>query len=358
MHPDSVHDKQIQTLLQTLNDLTSNPEKIQREGNQFYQAISNGDFQEAGIALRILAPHIATISDPMPASYLALLCGALLEQGHDPELLLEPLFARFAVVLADLKEFFDRCVAITPQILTEDGVNQELWQKTQEKLAPSFPMLAGASQGMDMLWRPVMTVCSMRSSARAMAQKFRPTLEALQDADEGCMWLSRLLATLDNEPIVVLEPSTGLGFSAKMSGVADNFQLHTLLMDIFPNPTQTARATPESLEVAWGTGPQSGEESVVGHWNMYDWRALSGSKTLGDSSSSNSDLWIWGEGIPSDIPTLHGFRVVLLGEAAYQRSWNSMRTFGHLKPEFSDLHQLSPLEVEEWMEKLIQTPHV
>jgi hypothetical protein len=44
-------------------------------------------------------------------------------------------------------------------------------------------------------------------------------------------WLDGLSAVLDDEPVVVIDHATGRGYRLSMSGVGDNFQLHTLLAD-------------------------------------------------------------------------------------------------------------------------------
>ena len=50
---------------------------------------------------------------------------------------------------------------------------------------------------------------------------------------------------------------------------------------------------------------------------------------------TGSAYWIWNEGVPADIPTFEGTRVVLLGPPPYERSWNSVRRFPDLAV---DLH--------------------
>jgi hypothetical protein len=69
-------------------------------------------------------------------------------------------------------------------------------------------------------------------------------------------WLPGLAQVLDDEPVVVIDHATGRGFRLTMSGVGDNFQLHTLLADLLigdpargllagdrPAPTWVAAAT-------------------------------------------------------------------------------------------------------------------
>jgi hypothetical protein len=53
----------------------------------------------------------------------------------------------------------------------------------------------------------------------------------LGDSVPQAHWLSGLSQVLDDEPVVVIDDATHRGFRLTMSGVGDNFQLHTLLAD-------------------------------------------------------------------------------------------------------------------------------
>ena len=44
-------------------------------------------------------------------------------------------------------------------------------------------------------------------------------------------WVHGLTLVLDDEPLIVLDPDSGCGFQLTMSGIGDNYQLHTLLAD-------------------------------------------------------------------------------------------------------------------------------
>lgn len=54
---------------------------------------------------------------------------------------------------------------------------------------------------------------------------------ALGDSILRAHWLVGLAQILDDEPVVVIDHATGRGFRLTVSGVGDNFQLHTLLAD-------------------------------------------------------------------------------------------------------------------------------
>ena len=58
------------------------------------------------------------------------------------------------------------------------------------------------------------------------------------------------LTVLDEEPYVAIEPATRTGIVGRMSGIVENFQLNTLLMDEFPR--DEPRVSKEAVAVARG----------------------------------------------------------------------------------------------------------
>ncbi len=342
----------ITEFLEIFHDPESSQDFLEQAANQFYQTASATSYIEGQQVLSKVAPSIETLSDPVRASYVALLCGALLEQGFDPDPVIKPLLSRLQTMTADVQTWLQICLEHNPSIRGEEGIEYDLLEETESSMAETQPALAAQNTAFDTLWRPAVTLCSLSKDARLTAQPLRTQLELLQDFTVGGGWLSKILAVLDDEPILVLEPSTKLGFAARISGISDNFQLHTLLMDIFPNPTGQPRVTQNAADTAWARGAQAGEGSVLGYWNLYDWRAASAVQAQQLATEINRDYWVWGEGIPSDIPVRNGYRIILLGEPAYQRSWANSRMFGHLRPEFTDLTVLSTEDVQDWLEQL------
>jgi hypothetical protein len=134
-----------------------------------------------------------------------------------------------------------------------------------------------------------------------------------------------------------------------MSGVVDNFQLHTLLMEAFPG--EARRVSPAAAAIARGRGPQTSEETIVGAWNLYTFQALSGGRLPAGDDLETTDVWIWNEGTPSDIPLLDGHRVILLGPAGYEREWAAQRTFPNL-PATLDSAPLAHDQLDDWFARV------
>jgi hypothetical protein len=128
--------------------------------------------------------------------------------------------------------------------------------------------------------------------------------------------------------------------------LTDNFQLHTLLMDDVPGDAR--RVSPSAAAIARGRGPQTSEETIVGAWNLYTFRALRGGSLPAADDLGTTDVWIWNEGTPSDIPPLDGHRVILLGPPGYTRGWAAQRTFPDL-PATLDPTRLADDQLDDWL---------
>jgi hypothetical protein len=303
------------TLLATASDPNSESDEINASAQAFLQATTDFTAEEKQRAVQILAAGFS-LEDSMRSGFLAMICGVLLERGAMPG----PASASFLAWLED--------------VLNRQAAGDE-W----------------AESAFDQFWPAAIAFFSKDPEARQAAWRLRETLTPRLETQDGALWVHSMLGVLHDEPILVIEPATKLGFVGRMSGVADHFQLHTLLMGIFPqrDPRATPRVSETALQVARGTGPHQAEESVKGHWNLCTWRSVLPNLELMQDASEH---WIWGEGIPLDIPVFNDHRVVLLGPASYQRSWGSSRQFGHLLADIQIAQHLSPQEIEIWLHSM------
>jgi hypothetical protein len=191
--------------------------------------------------------------------------------------------------------------------------------------------------------------------ARWAAKSLRAQAQRIAELHEGAHWIQLILSVLDDEPLLVIEPATRTGILARSSGIVDNFQLNTLLMDAFPasSPSSLRRVSLSAAEIARGTGPQMSEEVVTGAWNLYTWQALRRDLRLPESGDNDATgHWIWNEGIPADIPLFEERRVILLGPPSYERSWRSQRMFESLPARLHIEQRLTPAEATAWLERM------
>ena len=126
-------------------------------------------------------------------------------------------------------------------------------------------------------------------------------------------WVLGLARVLDDEPLVAIDHSTGRGFRLTMSGVGDNFQLHTLLADrLIGDPLRGLvpgqRPAPDRVAAAT-TGqtrpPHNG--LTERRFRLFD----------------GTGAYIYPEGRPADIAAVDGVRIVVLHPSRGSYSWRA-----------------------------------
>lgn len=310
-------------------------------------------------AMATLAAGLNSL-DPEPAGVASRVVGAMIEAGHDPR----PVRA---AMLGALQQTLPVCAAIAdearaevgdpPDHIDEDEAEDWLAERGAEALneaAGRRPAAAAAWQRLHEVWPGAIALFSVDPEARAEAQDLAPIAERIEDVHEAAGWLRAMLTVLHDEPYVAIEPETRTGVVGRMSGIVENFQLCTLLMDEFPR--DEPRVSKAAVAVARGDGPQQIDETVTGVWNLFTYEALQpGSKLPDPADISLSHTWIWNEGMPADIPVLDGHRLILLGPAAYSRQWKAQRMFLRLPARLTaDL--LDDDAVGAWLAKIEAAP--
>ena len=170
-------------------------------------------------------------------------------------------------------------------------------------------------------------------------------------------FLGAMLQVLDDEPLLVLHVQQRKGFEIRISGIVDNFQLHTLLAGTLIDPAAEGMLTgaaPGALAVAQCRDAEvgdSGGEHVIGAFNLWNWGGMQADATLPDGLTGQ-EHWIWGEGCPADIRRFEDRRVILLGPASYQRGWHAGRAFSGMRGELALERQLSDADVAAWLDRL------
>jgi len=201
--------------------------------------------------------------------------------------------------------------------------------------------------------QPVLVLMQRADVRRALPQRDRLTAGAVAAQDtlpDLAPWLVGLLRIRDGEQLVVLHRSTGAGFRVTTSGVADNFQLHTLLaahvIPLLPGPRRgllrrrdTAALpdppTPTMVAAADGSGDLTPAGGVTGQFNLVD----------------ATGAWIWNEGRPDEIPLVAGARVVVLDPPPYARSWDAGRAYPLLRATVQ-VEPLPAAEAASWLSRV------
>ncbi|MDP2712137.1 MAG: hypothetical protein Q8O56_13050 [Solirubrobacteraceae bacterium] len=344
-------------LLDALGSNTWTDGRADRLVEAFAAQIGRATPAESREALATLASGLNAL-DPEPAGVTSRIVGAMIESGHDPQ-------PARAAMLGALQTTLPACASLVDEARAEVGepaadldLNDDAidtWLADQlahaiNEAAGKRPAALEAWQRLHEIWPGAIALLSVDPPARAEARELAPVAERIEEVHEAAGWLRAMLTVLDDEPYVAIEPSSGIGVVGRMTGIVENFQLSTLLMDEFPR--DEPRVSNAAVAVARGSGPQQIDENVTGAWNLFTYGALTPDGTLPDPSDfAYSDTWIWNEGMPADIPALDGHRVILLDVAPNPRTWPAQRMFLKL-PARLTAELLDDDAVAEWLAKI------
>lgn len=340
------------SLVANARSSTSTDAELNAVAQSFFDAISTVSRDEANAALRTLSQHF-NLANPSRSGFLALICGTLIERGCDPLAIAAPLTERLAILLKSSVELANTCAEQSTDSEGDDPI--ENFEQKRARNAATMEEQNAAWEALHQFWRPAIVVYSLDAQARSSARHLRTLAAQISEFHDAGHWLALMLAVLDDEPLVAIEPQTRLGIVGRISGIVDNFQLNVLLMDGFPNPglLRRRRVTQEVAAIANGKGPQQSGHTVTGVWNLYTWKAIGPGLTLPDANDYGAnDHWVWNEGCPDDIPVFDGHRAVLLGPASYPRSWQSQRMFNHLAANIEIERKLTKDEVSDWLKRM------
>ncbi|MFW5691089.1 MAG: hypothetical protein ACOCXZ_01200 [Chloroflexota bacterium] len=166
---------------------------------------------------------------PLRAAYVALACGALVEQGAHPYLAVHAVITRLGEILGTAESFAKACMKTARD---NDDVTDDPVGRYGAQVAAGMGAAASAYTAMEILCRPAIAMISRSERARraandegrmvARVRRF-PVQHTLLD------WLGRLLDTLDAAEVVALIPGEGRGVRVQVAGLALNLQLNVLL---------------------------------------------------------------------------------------------------------------------------------
>jgi hypothetical protein len=202
-----------------------------------------------------------------------------------------------------------------------------------------------------------------RSKPLRARARSRPEIAELARAVDGVTGatslLTAVLRVLDDERLVVLHPGERKGFEVTIGGVADNFQLHTLLADALIGDPAAGRlagekADPIAAAAARGGVIPPGRVTTTGAFNLWNGPAYRADGTLPEGERGG--WWVWNEGSPADILPFEGVRVVLLGRPPYARTWAAGRRFPGMAGELVVERALAPEVVRDRLARLAAAP--
>ncbi|HEY0075518.1 MAG TPA: hypothetical protein VGB77_15580 [Abditibacteriaceae bacterium] len=333
-----------------LQEGTFDPKQFQQACVEVTQQGMKADKSQRDQALAQLKTPIEQ-SASLPAALIALVCGALVEQDADGMVVLDTILTRAAPILREAAAFAAYCHAKGQDKNpgAEDNSEINFLERYGAEVAPEHPNEAMAWDALDVIYMPLIAMLSQSSQARRMAkqhERYAPALETYINtapiSHGGADWLWKMQQVLDDEELLVIHRGEGKGFKVRIGGIADNFHLHDLLaQNLIGNPTEGLLS---------GQVHNGGE----GVWDLVNWTGL---HTSSDEANnwSKAEHWIWGEGVPADIKSFEGVRVVLLEPSSYVRTWDpSQNSFCNMQATLEVQEVLSPDVVQDYLKRMTQ----
>ena len=310
-------------------------------------------------AIRAMLP-LLSIASPVRAGFVALCCGGLVERGAEPDIAREVIVQRLRAILPDAAAFAAAALELNAAQSTtdEDADPAAIVDELASQVAQQHSTLAWAWTGLDLFGRAAIAMLGRSKLGRQAARGdalLVSGLARLAPVQPLADWLAQLLAILDDEEILVLHPGLGRGYRVRISGIVDNFQLHTLLAGaLIGDPAQGwlpgQPAAPKILAAARGASPMA--RAV---FNLVGWRGLNAAGQL--PASGDQSHWISGDGTPADIEPFEGLRVILLGTPPAARTWTAETRFPGLVAELQVLEQLRATTIETGLRRLATAAH-
>jgi hypothetical protein len=343
-------------------DSHRNFQELQEGTLAFHRQLPLATVDEVTAALHRLLPVVQT-AHPVPAGPVALTCGALVEFGGDPGICGEAILERLHGVLDGVTTFLQEVYERAEVQEREEPDLDQLINLYINDILETHPEGAFAYLAHRPLTHGALAHLARSKPLRAIARSRPELLQRSQSVDEltrETSFLTLMLRVLDDEPLLVLHPGEQKGFEVRISGLADNFQLHTLLADALigdPNQGWLSGVKPDPRVVAAARDvnlPPNTRLTTTGTFNLWNWPGLQPDGTVPPGITGG--WWIWNEGVPADILPFEGKRIVLLGPPPYARSWNAGRRFGHMTGELIVEHLLAPDLVRDWLARIAAAP--
>jgi len=358
-------------------------EELNDHSQKFATLLNQATPDEVNEALRQFAGLFPNVR-PVACGHVGISCGSLVERGGDPEIAGPGLLNLLPRVLEAVAEFYHLCrqrAEADPDIAAEIAarakeandydidsyIADESWDALAQRFGPFIfkmkpvPVLAHMAEHFYCLG--VIAHLSKSKRLRALARSRPELLErslAVNAASGHSSFLTDMLRVLDDERLIVIHPGEQKGFEVRISGVADNFQLHTLLAgELIGNPADgwLTGQKPDPAVVAQARNAEVNTRlHASGSFHLWNWTGLRPDGTVPTRQRDGSEFRIWNEGNPGDILPFEGVRVVLLGPPSYSSGWNAGRRFPNMPAEFTVERVLPPAEVADWLTRIAAAP--
>ncbi len=308
------------------------PDRAEAAFGEMYGAFQDATPQEVAEAAPRLASLLPEVP-PGPRATVAVIVGACVERGADPRPCAPYIFVEVAETLAAAGEFCERWKETGGGDFPEPGAEEAddaLFDRAGVEAALAWLTMPQWEMASLAMLNHAEVRTALDASLRARLLRALRTVSEASDHPFKC--LEYALLVLDDEPLVVLHRPTGTGYRVRMSGIGDNFQLHTLLAGILIGGGHIPGRAPSPEEVAV-CEDAPGQAHTVGSFNLV----------------TSTGEWIWNEGTPSDIPRVDGIRLLVLDPPPYERSWPAGRFFPNMTGALVLDRVLDETETAYWL---------
>lgn len=345
----------------TMSSPLSTKDDINAALQECYTFLPDADDAEVyNFMNRVFALH--SLPDLERASIATVICGYLVERGFPSDSILNPLIELYNDLLNKSRVFYEMLYAEIRRIDEMDEERDNKINRIFSDLVSDRDIIKedvyNAIVSMDKFYACAVSVFSVNKENHSKAKaRLKDKVAFVNHYNQGCYWINQLFTVLFDEPVVVIDIDNKIGFTGRINGVVDNYQLQYLIMSIPFMNGGTPALSEEDFAIVNGTGEQIAEHSINSKWNMYnlelteqpDWQRIIGNEENLTLAQGFSNYWIWGEGIPEDISVHNGHRVVLLGIPSYARSSKAQRTFKNLKADIEVAKVLTEEEINNWL---------
>ncbi|CAL9651560.1 hypothetical protein SUDANB15_06616 [Streptomyces sp. enrichment culture] len=297
--------------------------------HRHFGSASDHDVAEGGPRLAALLPEVPA----GPRGVLAVVVGACVERGADAARCAPRVFDGLAEALDGAREFAGRWAATGgaefPDPDAGDPDPAVLERTGPDAAAAWWSLPQWETASVAMLNHPEVRT-SLADDRRAGLLRALAAVREASDHDFKC--LAYALLVLDDEPLVALHRPSGTGYALRMSGIGDNFQLHTLLADVLVGGGHIAGRAPSAEEAAV-CRDAPGQVPATGSFNLV----------------TPGGAWVWNEGTPTDIPVVDGVRLLVLDPPPYERGWPAGRFFPGMRGDLVLERVLGAEETRQWL---------
>jgi methionine aminopeptidase len=304
----------------------------------------------------LLAGNLDSWPDPQ-SGQIALLLGFAVESGAKPLPLAQRLLARAVLTARGALRFVEALRAAVPA-----DPEDEALRTASLSISERMPDAAAAVTAFPGTALAAVALLSRSPEARALARgtalpELGRSLANGPGAPGSASFLSRVLDVLDGEELLVLHPETGRGFDVRITGVADNVQLHLLLAATLVSRGLPGGVLPDDVIACLrGDGPAALHVPSHGVFELHPWTALGPDGEVSTSGGEGQEHSVRDEGKPADILAFEDRRVVVLAPPAYGVAWNTARIVPGMRAEVSVIRELDQNAVRGWLTRLGRSP--